>query len=82
MVHFQTIVVGHFSDLQLHPHKGRSVTHVHDDAMVQDGAARARGGQPACPGFRGGLVEHSGERAADHVRRATHRGDEALRRRP
>ena len=41
MVHFQTIVVGHFQDLRLHPYKGRSVTHVHDDAMVQDERSRA-----------------------------------------
>ena len=40
MVHFQTIVVGHFADMRLHPHKGRSVTHVHDDAMIQDDRTR------------------------------------------
>ena len=52
MVHFQTIVVGHFKDLRLHPHKGRSVTHVHDDAMVQDDRVprrRSRGGPPVDP---------------------------------
>ncbi len=60
MVHFQTIVVGHFSKLFLHPHKGRAVTHVHDDAMVQDDAARAAAREDGLPWFRGGLVEHSG----------------------
>ena len=43
MVHFQTIVVGHFPHLRLHPHKGRAVTHVHDDAMVQDDALAGGG---------------------------------------
>jgi choline dehydrogenase-like flavoprotein len=60
MVHFQTIVVGHFKDLRLHPHKGRSVTHVHDDAMVQDDAARAAAAEAGLPWIRGGLVEHAG----------------------
>jgi choline dehydrogenase-like flavoprotein len=60
MVHFQTIVVGHFPALRLHPEKGRSVTHVHDDAMVQDDAARAAAKEAGLPWIRGGLVEHSG----------------------
>jgi choline dehydrogenase-like flavoprotein len=60
MVHFQTIVVGHFTDLRLHPHKGRSVTHVHDDAMVQDDASRAAAAEAGLPWIRGGLVEHAG----------------------
>jgi gluconate 2-dehydrogenase alpha chain len=60
MVHFQTIVVGHFPELSLHPQKGRSVTHVHDDAMVQDDAARTAAAEAGLPWFRGGLVEHSG----------------------
>ena len=60
MVHFQTIVVGHFKDLRLHPHKGRSVTHVHDDAMVQDDASRAAAAEGDLPWIRGGLVEHAG----------------------
>ena len=60
MVHFQTIVVGHFADLGLHPHKGRSVTHVHDDAMVQDDATRAAAAEGGLPWIRGGLVEHAG----------------------
>jgi choline dehydrogenase-like flavoprotein len=60
MVHFQTIVVGHFPSLRLHPQKGRAVTHVHDDAMVQDDAARAAAAAAGLPWMRGGLVEHSG----------------------
>jgi gluconate 2-dehydrogenase alpha chain len=60
MVHFQTIVVGHFNDLELHPFKGRSVTHVHDDAMVQDEGSRAAAAAAGLPWIRGGLVEHAG----------------------
>ena len=66
MVHFQTIVVGHFADLRLHPHKGRSVTHVHDDAMVQDDRSREAAIGAGLPWFRGGLVEHSGGGLPDH----------------
>jgi choline dehydrogenase-like flavoprotein len=60
MVHFQTITVGHFQDLRLHPHKGRSVTHVHDDAVVQDDRSRAAAAEAGLPWIRGGLVEHAG----------------------
>ena len=70
MVHFQTIEVGHFNDLRLHPHKGRSVTHVHDDHMVQDDAAARRGGRggpPVDPRWAGrarrGWVSHRRARA-------------------
>ncbi|HUC05376.1 MAG TPA: GMC family oxidoreductase [Acidimicrobiales bacterium] len=60
MVHFQTIVVGHFPQYDLHPYRGRSVTHVHDDAMVQDDASRAAAKEGGVPWIRGGLVEHAG----------------------
>ena len=60
MVHFQTIAVGHFKDLRLHPYKGRSVTHVHDDAMVPDERSRAAADDADLPWIRGGLVEHAG----------------------
>jgi gluconate 2-dehydrogenase alpha chain len=60
MVHFQTITVGHFTDLRLHPYKGRSVTHVHDDAVVQDDGSRAAAAAAGLPWIRGGLVEHAG----------------------
>jgi choline dehydrogenase-like flavoprotein len=53
-------MVGHFKDLRLHPHKGRSVTHVHDDAMIQDDRARAAAAEANLPWIRGGLVEHAG----------------------
>ena len=61
MVHFQTIVVGHFPTLSLHPHKGRSVTHVHDDAMVEDDAARPRPRRRACPGSAAAWSSTAGE---------------------
>ena len=63
MVHFQTIVVGHFPDLRLHPHKGRSVT---PRARRRHGAGRriaAAAVGAGLPWIRGGLVEHSGGRA-------------------
>ena len=60
MVHFQTIVVGHFPHLQLHPHRGRAVTHVHDDAMIQDERAHTAAREAGLPWMRGGMVEHSG----------------------
>jgi choline dehydrogenase-like flavoprotein len=59
-VHFQTIVVGHFPSLNLHPLRGRAVTHVHDDAMVQDDSSRAAATEAGLPWIRGGMVEHSG----------------------
>ena len=68
MVHFQTIVVGHFPSMRLHPQKGRAVTHVHDDAMVQDDRIAAGGGRsrpPVVPrrsggAQRGGPADHGG----------------------
>ena len=59
-VHFQTIVVGHFPQLRLHPLRGRAVTHVHDDAMIQDDRSRAAAKEAGLPWLRGGMVEHSG----------------------
>jgi len=57
MFHFQTFVVGGFG-YSLHGHRGRSVTHLHDDFVVPSKedlvAARAAG----LPWFRGGTVEH------------------------
>jgi gluconate 2-dehydrogenase alpha chain len=59
MFHFQTYVLGKLP-MRVHPHKGRSVTHVHDDHLVPDDesltAARAAG----LPWFKGGMVEHAG----------------------
>lgn len=59
MVHFQTIAVGVMRE-RLHSHKGRAVTHVHDDAMIVDAAARAAAREADLPWLRGGLVEHGG----------------------
>ena len=50
MVHFQTFVIGILPE-RVHGHKGRAVTHVHDDAMIVDDAARGRGRpKPGCRG--------------------------------
>ena len=59
MVHFQTIVIGTF-DERFHTHRGRAVTHVHDDAMIVDADARAAAGEAGLPWVRGGMVEHGG----------------------
>ncbi len=36
------------------------MTHVHDDAMIQDDASRAAAAAAGLPWMRGGMVEHSG----------------------
>ncbi len=59
MVHFQTISVGQLPE-RLHTERGRAVTHVHDDAMIDDPAARAAAREADLPWIRGGLVEHGG----------------------
>jgi len=59
MVHFQTIVIGTFRQ-RLHTHRGRAVTHVHDDAVVVDDEARAAARRAGLPWLRGGMVEHGG----------------------
>jgi len=57
MYHFQTFVVGGFP-FSLHGHRGRSVTHLHDDFIVpgDDDLRAAR--DAGLPWFRGGTVEH------------------------
>jgi gluconate 2-dehydrogenase alpha chain len=59
MYHFQTFVTGSFP-FSLHPHRGRTVTHHHDDFLVPgpDDLAAAR--DAGLPYFRGGTVEHGG----------------------
>jgi choline dehydrogenase-like flavoprotein len=57
MYHFQTFVVGSFP-FRLHGHRGRSVTHLHDDHMLVDDNVRAFAKKYGLPYFRGGLVEH------------------------
>lgn len=59
MMHFQTITVGSMPQ-RLHAHKGRSVTHVHDDCVLVDDAARAAARAADLPWIRGGMVEHTG----------------------
>jgi choline dehydrogenase-like flavoprotein len=59
MMHFQTMNVGVFPQ-RLHAHRGRSVTHVHDDCMNVDDDARAAARAAGLPWIRGGMVEHGG----------------------
>ena len=51
MYHFQTFVIGRFP-FRLHGHRGRSVTHLHDDHMIIDddvAGLRARARAPLLP---------------------------------
>jgi choline dehydrogenase-like flavoprotein len=59
MFHFQTFVMGSFEE-RLHPHRGRAVTHLHDDPIVIDDRSRRAAGDAGLPWIRGGLVEHAG----------------------
>jgi choline dehydrogenase-like flavoprotein len=59
MFHFQTLVVGSFP-MRLHAHRGRSVTHLHDDHMVPDAESLAFAREHDLPYFRAGIVEHGG----------------------
>jgi choline dehydrogenase-like flavoprotein len=59
MYHYQTFVLGIF-DERLHGHRGRSVTHLHDDHMLVDDESTAYAREHGLPYFRGGLVEHGG----------------------
>jgi gluconate 2-dehydrogenase alpha chain len=59
MYHFQTFVVGSFP-FRLHAHRGRAVTHLHDDHMLVDDDVRSFARECGLPYFRGGLVEHGG----------------------
>jgi choline dehydrogenase-like flavoprotein len=45
---------------RLHPHRGRAVTHLHDDHLVVDEAARRAAKDAGLPWLRGGMVEHCG----------------------
>jgi glyoxylase-like metal-dependent hydrolase (beta-lactamase superfamily II) len=44
----------------VHAHKGRSVTHAHDDHIIVTPEARAAAAEAGLPFVRGGLVEHGG----------------------
>src|SRR4051812_22346073 len=59
MFHFQTFVMGSLPQ-RLHPERGRAVTHVHDDHMIDEPAARKAAADAGLPWFRGGMVEHAG----------------------
>jgi gluconate 2-dehydrogenase alpha chain len=59
MFHLQTYVMGELPE-RIHGHKGRSVTHVHDDFLVPDAASLAAARQAGLPWFKGGMVEHAG----------------------
>jgi gluconate 2-dehydrogenase alpha chain len=59
MYHFQTYVLAHFP-FKIHGHKGRSVTHVHDDHMIADEQSMAAARHAGLPWIRGGMVEHAG----------------------
>jgi choline dehydrogenase-like flavoprotein len=59
MCHFQTIVMGGLAQ-RVHPHRGRSVTHVHDDHLVPDAISQRAAVDAGLPWFRGGMVEHCG----------------------
>lgn len=59
MVHFQTFAVGAMED-RLHAQRGRTVTHVHDDAIDGDDATHRAAREAHLPYLRGGMVEHGG----------------------
>ncbi|HUC35826.1 MAG TPA: GMC family oxidoreductase [Acidimicrobiales bacterium] len=59
MVHFQTFAVGILPE-RLHAHRGRAVTHVHDDAVLVDSEARRAAKEAGLAWVRGGMVEHGG----------------------
>ena len=55
--HFQTFVAAGFP-FRLHPHKGRVVTHLHDDLLVPTAEDLAAARSAGLPWIRGGVVEH------------------------
>jgi gluconate 2-dehydrogenase alpha chain len=59
MFHFQTYVAGHFRE-PLHAHRGRAVTHVHDDHLVPDEGSKMAAADADLPWIKGGMVEHAG----------------------
>ncbi|MCU1464006.1 MAG: Choline dehydrogenase-like flavoprotein [Acidimicrobiales bacterium] len=59
MCHFQTMVMG-IMLFRTHPHRGRAVTHMHDDHLIGDDASRAAAAAAGLPWLRGGMVEHCG----------------------
>ncbi len=63
MVHFQTIAIGIMAE-RLHGHRGRAGTHLHDDHVIVDEAARTAARHAGLPWLRGGMVEHGGAHLA------------------
>jgi len=59
MFHFQTLVMAGMPQ-RMHPHRGRAVTHVHDDHMIPDDLSRAAAREAGLRWMRGGMVEHCG----------------------
>jgi choline dehydrogenase-like flavoprotein len=59
MFHLQTYVMGEMP-VRVHGHKGRSVTHVHDDFVVPDTDSLAAAREAGLSWFKGGMVEHAG----------------------
>jgi gluconate 2-dehydrogenase alpha chain len=57
--HFQTFAVGSFP-FSLHAHRGRDVTHHHDDFLVPGDAERRAAREAGLPWIKGGTVEHGG----------------------
>jgi gluconate 2-dehydrogenase alpha chain len=55
--HFQTFVVGIFEH-DTGSERGRSVTHLHDDFMIDTDVMRAAAREAGLPWVRGGTVEH------------------------
>ncbi len=86
--HFQTFTVGIFPE-PTGGERGRSVTHLHDDLMIDTPALRAAAQSAGLPWLRGGVVEHGSgpgpideastySAGADHLEAMT---NSALRRR-
>ncbi len=59
MCHFQTLAAGSLP-VRTYAERGRAVTHVHDDMIVGDAAARTAAAGAGLPWLRGGMVEHAG----------------------
>ena len=59
MVHFQTFAFGVLPE-RMHGERGRAVTHLHDDPVIVDDAARRAAREAGLPWLRGGMTEHGG----------------------
>ena len=59
MFHFQTLTFGQLKE-RVHAHRGRSVTHAHDDFIIVTDEARQAAVEGGLPWMKGGLVEHGG----------------------